>query len=208
MAWEPDYITVAQLKADWRDEESIDDVQYQRAVTSASRAIDLFTHRQFGKTAAPEARYYSPWYDEDLRMWVAWIDDMQSTTGIAVALDTSGDNTYTATLDASDYVLRPRNAVVKNRPFTQLAILPGASSQPLRQPDTLRVTVNVWGWTSIPLTIETAAGLQASRFATRRDAPFGIVGSPESKNQMRLKAELDPDVQVMVQEYQRPVWSK
>lgn len=208
MAWEPDYITAEQLKDEWRDTEDVDDVQYQRAVTGASRAIDLFTHRQFGKTSAPEARYYTPWYDEDLGMWVAWIDDMQSTTGIAVALDTSDDNTFSTTLTASDYILRPRNALVKNRPYTQLAILSGASAQPLRRPDSIRITVNVWGWTAVPATIELATTIQGSRFLSRRDAPFGIVGSPEDKSQMRLKAELDPDVKVMVQEYQRPVWSK
>jgi hypothetical protein len=43
--------------------------------------------------------------------------------------------------------------------------------------------------------------MQASRLLSRRDAPFGIAGSPEMGSEMRLLAKLDPDVDLLVQPY-------
>lgn len=53
----------------------------------------------------------------------------------------------------------------------------------------------------VPPTITAACLLQASRFWKRRDAPFGIAGSPVLGNEMRLLAKLDPDVEVMLWNY-------
>lgn len=50
----------------------------------------------------------------------------------------------------------------------------------------------------IPAEIKLACLIQASRLVTRKDAPFGIAGSPDVGSEMRLLAKLDPDVQVLV----------
>lgn len=52
--------------------------------------------------------------------------------------------------------------------------------------------------TTIPDSIVMACLLQAGRFYKRRDALFGIAGSPEMGNEMRLLAKLDPDVALLV----------
>ena len=64
----------------------------------------------------------------------------------------------------------------------------------------MQITAN-WGWNIIPSAIVNANLIQASRFLKRRDSPFGIAGSPEMGNEMRLLAKLDPDVMLLLQDY-------
>lgn len=206
MAWEPDYVTVALARdfLNMKPENNVQlDARLARAITSASRAIDLFTNRQFGQLAAVEPRYYTPWYDSDLRRWVCEIDDTFGTAGFAVDLDLGDDDTYSTTLTSSDWILRPRNAASKLRPYTQLAIKSSAS-QPMRRADSVRV-IEKWGWTSVPTTIEEACLLQVNRLNWRKDAPQGVAGSPENGSEIRLLAKLDPDVEVMLKSYRRAV---
>lgn len=203
MAWEPDYVTVTEAKTELRITDDVDNATIANKITSASRSIDLFCKRQFGVLAAAEARYYTPWYDEDLRRWVCEIHDIQTTTDLVVKIDTGDDDTYETTLSASDYILRPRNAASTLRPWTQLAIKSSAS-QPMRRSDSVYVEGR-WGWTTVPTTIKDATLLQVNRLLFRRDAPAGVAGSPSSGSEIRLLAKLDPDVEVMVKAYQRLV---
>lgn len=203
MTWEPDYVTLAQAKKEIRIPDDQDDASISSKITAASRAIDRFTLRQFGQLAAAEARYYTPWYDEDLRRWVVEIDDTFGTVDFAVALDLGDDDTYSTALASSDWVLRPRNAASKLRPYTQLAIKSSAS-QPMSRADSVRI-IEKWGWTSIPTTIQEATLLQVSRLLWRRDAPAGVSISRDGSSQLRLLAKLDPDVEVMVNGYRRLV---
>lgn len=50
----------------------------------------------------------------------------------------------------------------------------------------------------VPATVKLATEMQASRWAKRRDAPFGIAGSPEMGSELRLLPKLDPDVEVLL----------
>lgn len=49
-----------------------------------------------------------------------------------------------------------------------------------------------------PASVKLATMIQGSRWAKRRDSPFGIAGSPEMGNEMRLLARIDPDVAVLL----------
>lgn len=201
MAWEPDYVTLTQAKLELRIDDTIDDASVTRKIAAASRAIDQFTKRQFGQVATAEARYYTPWYDADLRRWVAEIDDLIDTTGWSLSVDSGDDETFDEVIATADTVFRPRNAVLRNRPYTQIALLPQAAA-PMSRPDSVKVTAK-WGWATVPTTIEEATLLQVSRLLWRRDAPAGVAGSPDSGSEVRLLAKLDPDVEVMVTEYRR-----
>lgn len=203
MTWEPDYVTTTQAKAELRIPDDADDAQIARKITSASRAIDRFAKRQFGQLAAIEVRYYTPWYDEELRRWVVEIDDVQDLTGIIVAVDTSDDDIYDEVIANGDYIMRPRNNASKLRPYTQVAIRNSAST-PMIRSDSVAVTAK-WGWTAVPTTIEEACLLQVNRLLWRRDAPAGVAGSPSSGSEIRLLAKLDPDVEDMVRSYRRLV---
>jgi hypothetical protein len=193
VAWAPNYASEAELAAYLRIGDSDDDVELALANTSASRAIDRATNRQFGVVAAVEERLYTARYDSRRRRWVIEVDDFMTTTGLVV-------ETADGTVDLVD--AKPANAAALGRPWTLLVVDPEAAVLPTCAEDAVTATA-LWGWTAVPDTIKNAQLLQASRFFTRRNAPFGVAGSPESGSEMRLLAKVDPDVAVMIGTYRR-----
>jgi hypothetical protein len=199
MPWRPDYITEAELSAFVRVGDDVDDVQVAAAATSASRAIDHHCTdggrigRQFGLVDAPEVRYYTPRWSRRRGVWIIEIDDLMTTVGLIVA---------TAAGAITEYDLEPRNAVVKGKPWTRIAI---------RKTNTVRIEgedyefgpTGRWGWTTIPVPVKQAAKLQGSRFLNRRDSPYGIAGSPQQGSELRLLARVDPDVAVSLADFVR-----
>lgn len=204
MAWAPDYAAVDELAAFMHIVDSVDDVQLAAANTAAARAIDYFTNRQFGAVDAPEARYYTPRWSRTRGAWLVRIDDLMDDTGVTVALDVDGDDTHEHTL-ADGWLLRPRNAAAEGMPWTELLIRPTAGIAGIGRSDAQGAVevVAPWGWSAIPGTVHEAALLQGSRFATRRDAPLGVAGSPEGGGEVRLLARVDPDVAVSLARYRR-----
>lgn len=202
MAWQPLYASLAEAKDYLRipADDNADDAQLNTCLPAASRAIDRFANRQFGKVDAPVARYYSACWELERRVWVARVDDVQNVVGLAVAFDAAGDGTFATTV--TDFVLEPRNAAADGQPYT--AIRFGAGAGVNDRDDAVRVTA-AFGWTDVPVPIKEACLLQVSRLFKRRDAPFGIAGSPEMGSEMRLLNKLDPDVEVSVKPFQR-VW--
>lgn len=196
MAWAPDYITDDEL-ADWlRIGDSLDDAEIALAITAASRAVDNLCNRQFGKADAAEERVYPATPRADRGVWVAVIDDVMTTTDLTVDLD--GDV-------ITDYILEPRNAAALGVPWTRLVIGRDSAVQPTSTDYEITVSANPWGWSAIPDPVQLATRLQASRFLIRRDSPYGVAGSPDQGNEMRLLARLDPDVAMMLPgKYRRP----
>jgi hypothetical protein len=199
MAWAPDYATSAQLKSYRRVPDGADDAEIALAITAASRAIDQATGRQFGKVDAAEDRYYRARYDRATWSWRVETDDLMDSTGLTIFLDPTRGETWTDSVIT--FVMRPRNASQKSRPWTEITIPYTSAAQPC-QGDEVKVHA-VWGWTAVPATIEQACLTQASRFLSRRDSPFGIAGSPQTGSELRLLAKVDPDVAVMVRDYER-----
>lgn len=190
MAWAPDYVTDSELKAYLRISDTVDDAQIALAITAASRAVDRHTNRQFGLTAAVEDRTYTARWDSDRCKYVVYVDDFMTEVGLVVE-----DDAGTA---ITDYVLKPSNSSDKGEPWTHLVLNSGANCRE----DGLVVTAK-WGWTAVPTTVKQATLLQASRFFKRRDAPFGVAGSPELGSELRLLAKVDPDVAVVLGPYLR-----
>jgi hypothetical protein len=199
MPWAPDYITGDDLAAELRIEDDIDDAQLARWATSASRAVDDHCKRQFGQVAAPEARLYTPRYSRSRGMWLVSIDDtMVTPTEVAVEQYAAG-----VFVVVTGSVLRPFNAVVKDRPWTELALPDTAAvGSVFGREGSVRVT-SQWGWTTVPTPVKEACLLQATRLFKRRGAPFGIAGSPTDGSEMRLLAKVDPDVAVALSPYIR-----
>lgn len=194
MTWAPDYATTAELKNYLNIQVNDSDVFIALWVTASSRNVDDFCHRQFGQVAAPEARRYPSVYDRHVGKYVVEIDDLMTTTGLAVAT-TSG----TA---VTDYELGPANALLKGKPYEQLQTRTGG---------TLVVT-GQWGWTPLsagPTQAKTGLFLQAARLAARRDSPFGIAGSPTvpGSSEIRLLAQLDPDFRTVLAPFRREWWA-
>jgi hypothetical protein len=129
-----------------------------------------------------------------------------TTTGLAIAADLDDDDEHEHTV-ADGYVLRPRNAGATARPWTELLIRPSAAAGLSSADGAVEVTA-AWGWSAVPAAVAEACLLQASRLVQRRDAPFGVAGSPETGSEVRLLARVDPDVAVTLGPYRRRVWAR
>lgn len=210
MGWQPEsYATVGELTAHVRIGDTADDFQAALALSTASRAIDQRCRRQFGRVPVAEARLYTPRASRNRGGWLVPIDDLMTATDLAVEVDVNGDGIFEA---VTSYELRPYNAVVSGRPWTELLIplltvpaffTPSGAAQPA---GAVQVTA-VWGWSGIPDGVRQACLLQASRLLSRRDSPYGVAGSPEVGSELRLLQRLDPDVIVALEPYRRRVWA-
>jgi hypothetical protein len=194
MAWAPDYLDVVELADFVRVDDSVDNVQMEFAITAASRAIDDHCNRQFGKVDTAEERQYTARPDYERGLWVVDIDDLAVTTSLALDIDSDA---------ITDYTLEPVNAVAKGMVWTRLAVSDDSTVTPTGEANELAITA-VWGWTAVPTAVKQATLLQASRFLSRRDSPYGIAGSPDNGSEMRLLSRVDPDVGVALRKYRRP----
>lgn len=199
MAWAPDYVTSAELKAYLRISDTDDDAQIALAITAASRAVDTHAGRQFGSVSPAEQRFYTSRWDRRICRWVVDVDDLMTTTNFA-AITVDSEGVTVGTID--DYVLEPRNAAAKGRAWTQVLVRPNSAYKPTGARDEVAVTA-LWGWTAVPAAVKQATLLQASRIFARRQSPYGIAGSPDDGSEMRLLARVDPDVAVTLNPYKR-----
>lgn len=190
MTWEPDYVTVSDLKGYLRVTDTDDDAFLPLWITTASRAVDNYCHRQFGNTGSNQTRQYASTYDHNIGCWVAEIDDVMDTDDMSI-VDVSGN-------EIIDYELGPLNAAQKGKPFERVFV---------HVQGTLTIDA-VWGWTTVPVAVKSAAFLQAARLAARRDSPFGVAGSPTEGSEVRLLATLDPDLKTSLgAKYRREIWA-
>lgn len=90
----------------------------------------------------------------------------------------------------TDYYLSPR----KGGPWTAIIA---------ERPPALVTVTAKFGWPEIPVAIQQATLLQASRLVARRDSPYGVAGSPDAGTEVRLLARVDPDVEVAIGPYRR-----
>lgn len=197
------YATLPQLKAalGLASSDEADDDALERAVTAASRLIDGYCGRRFYQPVdgvgdpTDTTLYFTASKPTRVR-----IDDATSVTTLEV--DRAATDTWSE-VDAGDYVLEPRNAPQTSKPYTHIRLTAG--SLPTCR-DGIRVT-GQFGWPSVPAELVEATILQASRlFKRAREAPFGIAQMPSlDGGGMRLSSKLDPDVELLVRPYRRPV---
>jgi len=168
------------------------------ALEAAARAIDRECGRSFTlATGTVSDRVFTagvsvlgaPWG----RRYALDTDDFFTATGLVVNFDATGDGSYTTA--CTSYRVGPVNAPSKGMPYNVLTFDSGV--YPPVWSDGVQVTAD-WGWNAIPSGIIEANLIQASRFLKRRDSPYGVAGSPEMGNELRLLARLDPDVALLV----------
>jgi hypothetical protein len=190
VAWEPDYVTAAEVKAYLRIADTDDDALVALWATTASRAVDTFCHRQFGKVDEVETRQYRAVYDRHLGCYVTEIDDLGVDADMTVL---SGIN------ELLDSELHPLNAPQNGKPYERILTSAGGL---------LSIASDQWGWAAVPAAVKNASLIQSARFAARRDSPFGVAGSPTEGSEMRLTAALDPDLKTALgRKYRREVYA-
>lgn len=184
----PAYASLAQLKAYLGITDTVDDDTLNAMLATAGAQIEAYCHRAFYQTTA--TRCFTA-RDATTCM----IDDL--TTLTTLATDDAGDRTYSGAWSSTEYDLCPYNAAPYN-PYTKLQAIDSARAFPTRL-RAVRVTA-LFGWPATPQPIITATIIQSARLFKRRDAPFGIAGSP-TVGQFYAIAPIDPDVRALIDPY-------
>ena len=189
------YCSLEDLKArlDISTSDTADDAILEVIIQAASRSIDAMTGRRFYSTTDDEIRYYTAEAND-----VLYTDEILSITTLKT--DDDGDRTYEYTWSTDDYDLLPYNATIDGRPYTRIELAPyGEYRFPAGSPKGVQI-VGKFGFCatgSHPDVVREACMIQSARIWKRKDAPFGVVGSPEL-GQLQPLNKLDPDVELLL----------
>lgn len=179
------YATLSQIKTYLSTSSTNDDARLENAIESASRAIDAVCRRTFFATSAVK------YFEAREAMYARLPDDLLSVTTFAYD---SGDRNY-VNFAMTDYELEP------GIPYTDAHIAPGSSKHfPLGRRG-LRIDGS-WGFCTTgahPDAINGACLILAVRYFKRRDAAFGVLGTPEL-GFTRITAR-DPEVRQLLYPY-------
>lgn len=182
-----DYCTLAMLKSRAGITDNIDDADLAAVIDGVSREIENDTQRRFWTTDADEVRCFTALGGD-----VVMTGDLISVTTLET--DEAGNRSYGTTWTTVDYDFSPENADLEGRPFTRIEVTPNNRLAFPTSRRGVKVTGKFGYSATVPAIVREACLLQCERIFKRKDAPFGIVGSPDT-GYVRLKAELDPDVQ-------------
>jgi hypothetical protein len=199
------YASLADLK-DWvgiPPSDTEDDDRLTLALDAASDAIDRYTGQYF--TADEEPTVWD--YTADAPRTLDLVAGIVTTTGLVVATDDDDDGLYETTWDAADYRLEPTNAAITSTPWTRIVAVGDKRfpTSPHRRWPGVRVTT-ISGWAEVPARVKQAVMIQAAFIWGRKDARFGVAGSPEFGNEMRVEAALDRTAQELLKGYRRTWW--
>ena len=173
----------------------------EQAIEAASRTIDRIANRRFYIDATATARLY-----RTNDFYTLYVDDIGSTSGLAVAFDPAGNGTYTDVLvNNVDYILDPVTAPQKERPFTQVTLV-GSTTFPLpinRRPQ-VQVTAK-YGWYlgTPPDDVVEACLILSADYVKRASSVGGVLGLSEL-GAIRM-SPLGRDISAIVRAYRREV---
>lgn len=164
------YITLTLLKSSLQipGDDTQDDEFMELAIESASRQIDTTTERQFFDTT--ESRIFTP-----RDSFVCEIDDLTALTTLKTS--SNADGVFDTTWDTKDAQLEPLNGLAGGLPTPITRIR--AVDEYLFPTDMQEATVEVtgtFGFTPVPIQIQQATLILASRLFERRNSPLGIAG--------------------------------
>jgi hypothetical protein len=197
------YATLVQLKDELslKTTDTAVDARLERAINAASRQIDGDTGRRFWQDGSVVAREFyadSPTFAE--------VDDISTTTGLIVKVDSSGTGTYATTLTISTHVLlMPRNAAhrVPVWPYTGIVLTPEAAAYfPVGG---VRPSVQVtakYGWPAVPDDITRACLIQATQLFKAGDAVFGGLSFGDGAY-MRVRSAMNPMAEALLDPYRK-----
>lgn len=162
-----EYATEGQLKSYVTIDDGIDDTLLRDAIATASRDIDNYCGRSFGKAETATARSYRP-----AGPGLVKVNDFWTTEDLVVSVDG-------ATWTTGAYQLEPLNGVVDGEegwPYSELHAI-GGSRFPRSVDDRASVQVTAkWGWADVPAPVHQACLIIAAEAFKLKDAPFGVAG--------------------------------
>ena len=199
MALGDPYASTAELSAIFRIGDSDDDIELDNAVKAASRWVTRWCGRDFNRAGAASTRTFRPTGRTE-----TYVDDIATTTGLVVAVDTGDDGTYETTwVVDTDYVVTPLNGTYggfTGWPYTGIRRVSGLYWPTLSDRAALSVTAE-WGWPAVPADIKQATLIMAARLYKRRDSPEGVLGGLGDFGPVRVGSRLDPDVEMLLDPY-------
>jgi hypothetical protein len=195
------YCTLSDLKTYIGLTGSGQDTNIENSITSASREIDQYCGRIFYVTSS-SVRQYTP-----INRYELEVDDISSTTGLVVKLDTTDDGSYDKTLTINtDFIVTPVNrtdTLDQNQPIMMLKILEKRSSERFDTDIINNVQITAtYGFSSVPSAIKQATLLQATRLFKRKDAPFSTYGNAQTGT-AELFNRFDPDALKLIKGYKK-----
>jgi hypothetical protein len=185
------YTTLNEVKDSLNLDDSIDNAAIELAIATASRMIDDYCGRFFykdGTEVTPATRYYTP-----TDFYTVQVDDFVSLSEIAT--DDNFDQLYQTIWTATDRMFEPVNNPSRGWPLSRILAV-GSYVFPANLPQSVRLK-GIFGWSSVPFEVKTAAKIQASRLFLRNQSPFGIAGNTDMGT-VRLAAKLDADVEALL----------
>lgn len=198
------YATLAELR-DWVGitvlADTADDTKLTLALDVASALVDSYTGRYFTADSSLVDREYVAGDGRALDVPTG----ISTAVGLVVATDDNDDGAYETTWASTDYRLEPTNAADDGRPWTRIVAV-GSKLFPTgdeRLHPGVRVTAK-GGWPAVPAPVKQATLIQAAFIWGRKDARFGVAGSPEFGNELRVESALDRTAQVLLEAYRRP----
>ena len=170
----------------------LNDSQMESVIEGISRAIDKHCKRRFYTTDSDETRYFTARYTDKL-----YPGDVLSITTLKT--DAGADGTYEDSwTEDTDFYLEPLNASLDSEPYTRIVKHSlGSYSLPVGIVKGVEI-IGKFGYASTtPDNINEACLLMAARLFKRKDAVFGITGSPEM-GVLRQILRDDPEIQSLL----------
>ena len=158
--------------------------------------------------ASVNARYYTPTNYVEVA-----VDDISTTTGLVVSLDTTDNGTYDTTITLNtDFILKPMNPehieisdADYRFPQNYIQIIPTRSSERFDPLIINNIKVEAkWGFIKVPPAIKQATLIQATRLFKRKDTPFNVFGNEQTGTQ-ELFSKFDPDAKELIRPYKKNV---
>lgn len=187
MAIGDNYITSDQVKG-WI---SLDpgetkwDVIIEDVVTSISRDIEDYCHRQFNDSGAVSPRIYKA-----LDRECVLVDDFWTTEGFILQSDDDNDGVFETTWDSTEYELTPLNGIRNGQlgwPYWCITRRHNSQHR-FHFSNVAQVQVTAqWGWENVPDSVIQAAKIMAADTFQLKDARLGVAGSDQFGSVVRVK---------------------
>lgn len=199
------YVTPEDLKSRFGIalSDSRDDYEIIGVVRAASRRIESYCGLPRGRGFWRDAAVTTRTFTADSCSSVRVPEGISTLTGLVVATDEDGDNTYERTLTVdTDYLVKPDNALVDGWPITEI-VLADNYSFPVHANRRAGVQVTArFGWPAVPDDVREAALILSHRLFKRKETSSGVLGFDGGGVTVRL-ARTDPDVAELLAPYVR-----